>query len=892
MSKRYGNRFNGEKSSPAKRPKLDITKTSDHVAPQRQQTNKPDTVIDQDLWGDDDDFCDDAFEVIDNIASQAFSQAVNTSLEDINNHGSQTDNNDDRSNDDGNSKTLKNNGSSSTSKPSTPNKLVVPFVKPVSPVKTNGFTSKPSTSYESRTNGFAPRRQSIYSQRLASSVEQRNFHDETTTLSQFNAHLIAGNHLNSTVVSIDDDDDPSIKTIKLQKKNEKLMRDNSSSEGEKIYLRQKIAKVMSEMDKIKTNMEKQNQAILTQLEAKIKNLLNENDSLKKENSLKDYDLKNSIDRLKLIEKSSIKLTNPQTNMPPSPFKRPPDVSIKKIDFTMQTDIIKKLNHRHKLPGCYYPLKNIPQQIFETPLPEKSVVDIQITDKIGQKSIPILHDIFSSRIFENPLLVKPIVTVVNSKNLNVEFYLPELSSLIKKTSDEINSSESISMINKIILTSMELLLNTTVVLKTIESEMQNDDLKDMDDLYFSNFYKLKIDHNKSLCDAKAWYDKERGIESRRTFSILSHIARSSKYLSDFIAGKINLALKNDELYKTYSSQLLRYNDWQSKVKNHQVLKLINEFIIVVSKIRRSHQFTGLICSLLETLYSVDKLTGFNSVISIQYVCDIFKEIIFSRPLMSCFPTITRILSHFSRSYIFVDNLCENLKKTKLIYHNNERKFHYDSCLLRVFMLQLEKFDFDILTNIDIASSILTFVDNVFTLEKTKWPFGDDQHDECECREHVLTHALLMIYDMHMLDIESLERDFYNQCNDDDMKNEKWNKFKDKHRSIIKTSTRFLCSLAWLDHRFVLHAQQPVLEHKVQLSWDKLRTVNDDADVIDKYVAESVESKLILDREDIQLKNVSLSEKIYSKKHEFINKLTDESLKKKKWSNAEELYQKLF
>lgn len=523
-------------------------------------------------------------------------------------------------------------------------------------------------------------------------------------------------------------------------------------------------------------------------------------------------------------------------MPLSPFKRPPDVSIKKNDFTMQTDVVIKSNHRHILTGCYYPLRNIPQQIFETPLLEKSVVDIKIADKIGQKSIPILHDIFSSRIFENPLLVKPIVTVVNSKNLSVEFYLPELSSLIKKTSDEINSSESISMINKIILTSMELLLNTTVVLQTIENEMQNDDLKDMDDLYFSSFYKLKVDCKKSLCDAKAWYDKERGIESRRTFSIISHIARSSKYLSDFIAGRTDLSLKNDELYKTYSSQLSRYNDWQTKVKNHQVLKLIDEFIVVVSKIRRSHQFTGLICSLLETLYSVDKLTGFDDVISIQYVCDIFKEIIFSRPLMPCFSTITRVLAHFSKSYdIFVDNLCENSKKTKIIYHNNERKFYYDSCLLHVFMLQLEKFEFDILTNIDIASSMLTFVDHVFTVEKMNWPFSNDQHDECECREHVLTYASLMIYDMHMLDVKSLERDFYNQYKDDDMKIDKWNKFKDKHRSIIKTSTRFLCSMAWLDHRFVLHAHQPILEHKVQLSWDKLRTVNDTADVIDsKYI----------------------------------------------------------
>lgn len=257
MSKRYGNRFNGEKSSPAKRPKLDITKTSDHIAPYRQQTNKQDNVTDQDYsWGDD-DFCDAAFEVIDNIASQAFSQAVNTSLEDINKQESPTDNND-GSNDDCNSKTLKINEITSPSKPSTPNKLNVPFVKPISPAKTNGFTSKPSTSYEStKTNGFAPRRQSIYSQRLASSVDQHNYHDETTTLSQFNAHLIAGNHLNSTVVSIDEDDDPSAKLIKeLQKKNEKLMRDNSSSEGEKIYLRQKIAKVMSDMDKVKMSMEK------------------------------------------------------------------------------------------------------------------------------------------------------------------------------------------------------------------------------------------------------------------------------------------------------------------------------------------------------------------------------------------------------------------------------------------------------------------------------------------------------------------------------------------------------------------------------------------------------------------------------------------------------------
>lgn len=59
----------------------------------------------------------------------------------------------------------------------------------------------------------------------------------------------------------------------------------------------------------------------------------------------------------------------------------------------------------------------------------------------------LNCIFVSFI-ENPELVKPVTTMIDDKKLSVEFILPEIAALQRKTSSELEAEETIPIINKV------------------------------------------------------------------------------------------------------------------------------------------------------------------------------------------------------------------------------------------------------------------------------------------------------------------------------------------------------------------------------------------------------------------------------------------------------------
>lgn len=50
--------------------------------------------------------------------------------------------------------------------------------------------------------------------------------------------------------------------------------------------------------------------------------------------------------------------------------------------------------------------------------------------------------------ENPELVKPITTIIDNKKLSVEFIMPEIVALQRKTSLELEAEETIPLINKV------------------------------------------------------------------------------------------------------------------------------------------------------------------------------------------------------------------------------------------------------------------------------------------------------------------------------------------------------------------------------------------------------------------------------------------------------------
>lgn len=114
-------------------------------------------------------------------------------------------------------------------------------------------------------------------------------------------------------------------------------------------------------------------------------------------------------------------------------------------------------------------------------------------------------------------------------------------------------------------------------------MKNDDIRDMNDLYFSVVYKDHDICTKSECEADAWHEGERGIEARRLFGILSHISTESSYLSNYLAGKSRLLTNNDECYKRYLRQMTRYNTWSKKGHKFEMLEIILECVTLIERV---------------------------------------------------------------------------------------------------------------------------------------------------------------------------------------------------------------------------------------------------------------------------------------------------------------------
>lgn len=137
-----------------------------------------------------------------------------------------------------------------------------------------------------------------------------------------------------------------------------------------------------------------------------------------------------------------------------------------------------------------------------------------------------------------------------------------------------------IIFQLVSTAKELILNIIVVLQTISQAMRNDDIRDMNDIYFSSLYSTSDFNGKCVCSANAWHECERGVEARRVFGVLSYVTVESIYLSNYIAGKTRLLVERDESYKLYSCKMVRYNTWLEQGCEFEMLKMILQFVVLV------------------------------------------------------------------------------------------------------------------------------------------------------------------------------------------------------------------------------------------------------------------------------------------------------------------------
>ncbi|XP_011870203.1 PREDICTED: uncharacterized protein LOC105563313 [Vollenhovia emeryi] len=537
---------------------------------------------------------------------------------------------------------------------------------------------------------------------------------------------------------------------KLKTDNRKLLNDFITKDGETTFLRQQLQQAQLRIENEKLEKTRLIEEQANQYRSEINKIYKQKEQLKTQLELQNLEVGNLQERYKLLESRNIKLKEPQilcmnASVDKCKYATPINWTtnanriIKGKEACVQTNIYKKSDYQLKTYNTYFPLARISELTFGTSLPEKSIVNIKVIEKTGKRNLPILQEEETFRIFENPELVKPVVTTVNGKRLTTEFVLFEVAVIERRVDTEIESERCIPIINKLVLTTRELVLNIMTVLETIFQAMKNDDIRDMNDLYFSAVYK---DHNiciESECETDAWHERERGIEAKRLLDILSYISIESSYLSNYVAGKSQLLTSNDECYNHYLQEMTRYNTWPKKGHEFEMLEIILECVTLIERVRRSHQFTGLINAIVKLLCNVQQKVGYCDK-GLEYIYLIFKELVFSRPLPLCYVSLANFIMVFSKCSLFVSKLCTNsqlmtIKRWKGVLH-----FTPDACVLQIFMAQVEHFDPDFLTIVNMTYALISSVWHI--LQKNNL-LRNESSGSCNCYTKLLQFIINML-----------------------------------------------------------------------------------------------------------------------------------------------------
>ncbi|XP_039303351.1 uncharacterized protein LOC105195921 isoform X2 [Solenopsis invicta] len=680
-------------------------------------------------------------------------------------------------------------------------------------------------------------------QLLKKNIQDGSQNTQDTTeinYSQFSKKLIDKEDHNSTFQRSSNfivQDDKELEKLKAE--NKKLLNDFITKDGETAFLRQQLLQTQLRVENEKLEKMRLIEEQANCHRSEINQICKEKEQLKTQLELQNLEIGNLQERYRLLESGNIKLKEPQIlYMNTSAEKNKYTSSINRLTNTnknlkmkeacIQANIYQKNAYQLKTCNIYFPLERISELVFGASLPEKSIVNIKVMEKTGRRNLPILQEEETFRIFENPELVKPVITTIDGKRLTIEFILLEIAAIERKINIEIESEKCIPIINKLILTTRELILNIITVLETIFQAMKNDDIRDMNDLYFSTIYE---DHNiciKSECEADSWHEGERGIEARRLLGILSHISTESLYLSNYLAGKSQLLTRSDECYNRYLPQMTRYNTWSKKGYEFEMLEIILECVTLIEHVRRSHQFTGLINAIVKLLCNVQQKVGYCDK-GLEYICLIFKELVFSRPLSFCYVSLANFIMVFGKCNVFVSKLCTSSQLMTIKSWKGVLHFTPDACVLQIFVAQMEHFCPNFITTVNMTHALILFVWHV--LQKNNL-LRSESSESCNCYTKLLRLIINMLNKcsenkLDIIDNAEWQDSFYTskkfyvlkRINSCQMKRSKqnveehlaqthsgkWDRFwfdiKKTQYKVLRQGIRFLCHLAICDPDFV-------------------------------------------------------------------------------------------
>lgn len=816
---------------PAKRAKFDDPRRDQRYDRKKNEAiSRKRNVQYDDLWGD--DFAQEDIEEMDLIASQACLEE-NDTLE--------------------NSKLFESNSQSTR----------LSFLEKPAPVPTtSGYN--PAGASRGKTAVHMEKFESWVTRKDVQSTSRVSQDITEIDYSQFKNKLVERKHHNSTFQKRDNIIVPDDKELeKLKNENKKLLNDFITKDGETVFLRQQLqqAQLRVENEKLEKMHLIEEQA--NRHRSEVNDICKEKERLKMQLELQSLEIGNLLERCKLLESGNIKLKEPQV-LYNSHNKGKHNASTNRMintnrnmirEMCVQVNTFKRSDYQLKTCKTYFPLARISELLFTPSLPEKPIVNIKVTEKTGRRNLPILQEEETFRIFENPDLVKPIVTMIDDNRLTTEFVLLEIAAIEKKVNAEIESERCIPIINKLVLTSRELMLNVIMVLQTIFQAMKNDDIRDMNDLYFSTVYK---DHNvcfKSECEADAWHEGERGIEARRLLGALSRVTLESSYLSNYLAGKSPLFTQNDECYNRYLPQMTRYNAWPRKNQEFEMLEIILECVTLIGRVRRSHQFTGLINAIIKVLCNVQQTVGYCEK-GLQYVSLIFKELVFSRPLSLSYASLIHFIMVFSKCRKFVPKLCRSSHSMAIKMWKGALHFTPDACVLQILMAQVEHFRPDFLTTVNMTDSLvssawyllqtdnnllraettescncyvklLRFTINMLkkcsetrldVIDNTEWQNPLSRSNECYVLKRInykdyacRTRCGEQIAENHPEEYpQKLDRDY-------------WSTVRNTQHKVLRQGIRFLCHLAICDPDFVIRSSD--IENSFHLFVRNIASFND-------------------------------------------------------------------
>ncbi|CAH0560812.1 unnamed protein product [Brassicogethes aeneus] len=419
-----------------------------------------------------------------------------------------------------------------------------------------------------------------------------------------------------------------------------------------------------------------------------------------------------------------------------------------------------------LVSSVYPLSQLSgSSIFNTNLYESYCTKSNINNQC-RNTIPYLQN-QDFHLSENLSKIKnkPKPFILNEKELTLEYLYPEISYLICCTQEELNLDKNIEKINKILITSIQFLMDLKEYLDYIKDNMRIEDLQQADSNYLN---KIIVDSTDFTCDKIFERDKI-GIKAGHTILILSQLIPHCVYLSNYLIHSKKLIFKEGENYSMFP--FVKNNKFE---EDFFYLNLILSVTEIVGQIRKSCDVTGFLYSVIDLLTNICKSNNFDFVW--YNVCAITKEVLFSKPLFIIVYKCSYLFKHASLFPNFIEFMFKKMNnsikissKKGVLYYNPESCCFYVFAMLFVNSVFTEN---QINFPVKICINLLTFIYNTF---KYSLSLHHKNVKQCEC--------LAQLYKIE-IDIVFKALNIYNN----NVKNKKiitdeWNDFF-KHEITIK------------------------------------------------------------------------------------------------------------